>query len=77
MNSTALKSTPAAANGRMAELSFERCEPEAAEFWSVYGHDRTGGVLCFEDFPTQAQARAFADRLLEVWPHLNSRGLMT
>lgn len=55
----------------------EQCEPEAAEFWSVYGSYRTGGVLCFEDFPTPAQAHAFADRLLEVWPHLNSRSLMT
>ena len=54
----------------------EQCAPESAEFWSVYGHCRTGGVLCFEDFPTKAQAHAFADRLLEAWPHLNSYGLM-
>jgi hypothetical protein len=54
----------------------EPCEPEAAEFWSVYGHYKTGGVLCCEDFPTQTEARAFADRLLETWPHLNTHGLM-
>ena len=54
----------------------EQCEPGAAEFWSVYGHCRSGGVLCFEDFPTSTQARAFADRLLTAWPHLNTYGLM-
>jgi hypothetical protein len=47
----------------------EQCTPESAEFWSVYGHYKTGGVSCFEDFPTKAQARAFAARLLEAWPH--------
>lgn len=35
----------------------ETCEPEAAHFWSVYGHRRTGGVLCFEDFPTKSPPR--------------------
>ena len=54
----------------------EQCAPEDAEFWSVYGHYKTGGVSCFEDFPTKAQARAFAARLLEAWPHLNTYGLM-
>ncbi len=54
----------------------EQCEPESAEFWSVFGHYKTGGVSCFEDFPTEAQARAFAARLLEAWPHLNAHGLM-
>ena len=54
----------------------EPCEPETAEFWSVYGHCRTGGVLCFEDFPTEAEAHAFAKRLLDAWPHLNTYGLM-
>jgi hypothetical protein len=54
----------------------EQCEPETAEFWSVYGHCRSGGVLCFEDFPTKEQAHAFATRLLDAWPHLNTYGLM-
>jgi hypothetical protein len=54
----------------------EQCAPEDAEFWSVYGHCRSGGVLCFEDFPTETEAHAFAKRLLDAWPHLNTYGLM-
>jgi len=54
----------------------EPCDPETAEFWSVYGHCRSGGVLCFEDFPTETEAHAFAKRLLDAWPHLNTYGLM-
>lgn len=52
------------------------CTPEDAEFWSVYGHCRSGGVLCLEDFPTETEAHAFAKRLLDAWPHLNTYGLM-
>ncbi len=39
-------------------------EPEQAQFWTVYGHCREGGVNAFEDFPDPAAARAFAGRLL-------------
>ena len=48
----------------------EQCEPEAADFWSVYGHCRTGGLSCFEDFPCEAAANAFAARLRQTYPHL-------
>jgi hypothetical protein len=48
----------------------ERCAPEDAHFWSVYGHYRTGCVDCFEDFPTEAEAEAFAARLRRTYPHL-------
>jgi len=48
----------------------ETCEPEDAHFWSVYGHYVTGGVDCFEDFPTEAEADAFAARLRGTYPHL-------
>jgi hypothetical protein len=54
----------------------EQCEPAEAEFWSVYGHCREGGVLCLEDFAGPEEARAFAGRLLAVWPHLQAFGLL-
>jgi hypothetical protein len=48
----------------------EQCEPEDAHFWCVFGHLRTGGVDAFEDFPTEAEAIAFHDRLIAAYPHL-------
>jgi hypothetical protein len=48
----------------------ETCEPEDAHFWSAYGHYRTGGVACLEDFATEAEAKAFADGLRQAYPHL-------
>jgi hypothetical protein len=48
----------------------ETCEPEDAHFWSVYGHYVTGGLDCFEDFPTEAEAEVFAARLRRTYPHL-------
>ena len=54
----------------------EQCDPEDAHFWSVYGHCIEGGVDCLEDFPSEAQARAFAERLLEAYPHLRKFGLL-
>lgn len=53
----------------------EPCAPEEAHFWSVYGHLKTGGVLCLEDFATEAEARRFAERLLAAYPHLRKYGL--
>ena len=53
----------------------EQCAPDEAHFWSVYGHLRSGGVLCLEDFATEAEARAFARRLLDAWPNLQTFGL--
>ena len=53
----------------------EPCEPEQAQFWSVYGHLRSGGVLCFEDFASASEARHFAHALLEEWPNLRTFGL--
>jgi hypothetical protein len=53
----------------------EQCAPDAADFWSVYGQLREGGVLCFEDFTTEAEARAFAESLLHAWPHLQPNGI--
>jgi hypothetical protein len=50
--------------------SVERCAPEDAHFWSVYGRCVTIGVDCFDDFPTEAEAEAFAARLRRTYPHL-------
>lgn len=59
-----------------AEAYCEQCEPHEAQFWSVYGHLKEGGVLCLEDFESEAQARDFANRLLDEWPHLRTFGLL-
>jgi len=48
----------------------ETCEPADARFWSVYGHCVTGGLVCFEDFPTAAAAEDFAAQLRRTYPHL-------
>jgi hypothetical protein len=55
--------------------SCEQCTPEKANFWSVYGQLRAGGVLCLEDFKTEADARAFAESLLHAWSHLHEHGI--
>jgi hypothetical protein len=52
----------------------EPCEPQDAHFWTVYGHWATGGVDAFEDFATEAEARAFARRLRDCYPHLRGTG---
>ncbi len=44
----------------------EQCEPEEADFWSVYGHLIEGGVECIDDFAAEAQAERFASQLLEA-----------
>src|ERR1700733_15424575 len=48
----------------------ETCAREDAHFWSVYGHCVTGGLECFEDFSTEAEAEAFAARLRRTYQHL-------
>jgi hypothetical protein len=59
----------------LGQECIETCEPDAAHFWTVYGHCREGGVSAFEDFPTPQAARSFAVRLLETYPHLRHHGL--
>jgi hypothetical protein len=49
----------------------ETCDADAAHFWSVYGHLKTGGLTCFADFATEAEALAFADKLYQTYPHLS------
>lgn len=51
----------------------EQCGPENADFWTVYGHYRTGGVDAFEDFKTEAEAIAFHDELIAIYPHLSGK----
>src|SRR5580704_779967 len=68
----ALEIHPCAVVGRDSTgMEFvEPCKREDAHFWTVYGHYRTGGVDAFEDFPTEAEAVAFHDRLIAIYPHL-------
>ena len=35
----------------------EVCGPKEAQFWSVYGHLRTGGLECLADVPAQNIAK--------------------
>lgn len=58
------------------KIFVEQCDPEEVQFWSVYGHCPYGGVWCFEDFQTHQEARAFAERLRAVYPHLKEFGLL-
>lgn len=53
------------------ETHCESCDRDKAHFWSVFGHLKTGGLTCFEDFATEAEAIAFADKLYRGYPHLN------
>ncbi len=41
----------------------EQCEPEEADFWSVYLHLKAGGLECVADLPTEALANSLADLL--------------
>lgn len=54
----------------------EPCGPDAADFWTVYGHRREGGVTAFEDFPDHAAAQRFARWLLSAHQHLRYYGLL-
>ena len=54
----------------------EQCEPHEAEFWSVYGHCKEGGVLCIDDFVDEKSAVDYANKLLDAYPHLHEFGLL-
>jgi hypothetical protein len=68
----ALEIHPCAVIDRLSDGTeiVEPCAPENSDFWTVYGHYRTGGVDAFEDFATEAEATAFHDRLIATYPHL-------
>lgn len=51
-------------------------DPNEAQFWSVYGHLREGGVECLEDFYTEQEAAEFANTLLSMFPNLHKHGLL-
>lgn len=58
------------------ETRCEPCEIEKAEFWSVYGHCKEGGIECLDDFSSPLEARTFANKLLVAWPHLAAYGVL-
>lgn len=48
------------------EKFVEQCEPEEAEFWSVYGHLPGGGLSCIADVDTEQEAKEFAEFLQKI-----------
>lgn len=55
----------------------EPCKPHEAHFWSVYGHLIQGGIVCFDDFATEADANHFATKLCSIYPHLQAEELLS
>ncbi len=55
------------------ETRREPCQPHEAQFWSVYGRAQSSEIVCFEDFATEDEAYAFAEKLLEAYPHLREK----
>lgn len=53
---------PTLKDGKITRV-VETCEPEQADFWSVYGHFPTGGVISLADCPTEAVAKMLANAL--------------
>lgn len=53
------------------ETHCETCDADKAHFWSVYGHLKNGGLTCLEDFATEGEAIAFAEKLYRSYPHLH------
>lgn len=52
------------------ETRFEPCKAEEAELWSVFGHLKTGGLECFEDYATELEAQRFVVTLKRIYSHL-------
>jgi hypothetical protein len=50
-------------------------DPRDAHFWSVYGYLPESGVECFDDFMTEQEATAFAEKLLSMFSNLRKYGL--
>ncbi len=46
--------------------TIEQCEPEEAEFWSVYVHFVGGGIDCIADCDTQGEADCFAELIKRI-----------
>lgn len=49
----------------------EQWERDGANYWTVFGHLRRGGLDDFQDFRTQARAERYQDRLLKRYTHLS------
>lgn len=59
------------------ETRCEPCAPQEAHFWSVYAHLKTGGLFCLEDFPTQEQAKAYAENIFEQYEQFEIYGILS
>lgn len=71
-----LEVSPCRVVGFANETPFvETCEPDEAQFWTVCGHRRSGGVEAFRDFATYRSARRMAERLLRCHDNLAHHGI--
>lgn len=53
----------------------EVCEPEEAEFWSVYVHLTEGGAMCIADVTSLEEAEKLAEFLKNLVHHVYFREL--
>ena len=54
------------------KLGVEMCDPEFADFWSVYLHDINGGVSCVADLQTREEADSLFDLLHKAAVNVDS-----
>ena len=72
-----LELSPVAEYADFGSSYCERVEdPGEAQFWSLYGHLRKGGVECIEDFNTEAEGLSAAKHLLALYQNLREHGLL-
>jgi hypothetical protein len=48
----------------------EQCEPEEAEFWSVYAHLDGWGLSCISDHKTEQEAKDFCEFLKKMFDRM-------
>ena len=55
----------------LGEGSFETCEPEEADFYSVYLHAVSGGLICIADVPTEQHANELSQLIENIIPKMS------
>ncbi|GEM_PF-5516990 len=51
----------------IGHLACEICDPDDADYWSVYGRAKAGGLMWLDDFDTFELAMREGRRLSERW----------
>jgi hypothetical protein len=51
---------------KVDEENVETCEESEADFYSVYLHQKEGGVVCVADLPTKEEAEKLGDLILNA-----------